>query len=239
MAAPIFMPQNHKSLFRQLLAGLYDAVLITDPNGHLLEINPRGVEYFQYQADEVADRPIGLFIPGVTAPMVQRIRKGLDDARHIMLDASCQRKDGTAFAAEVTISVIDLMNPGDLVFTVRNIERRRRQLETFRSEENAFNVSEAALFVCAPDGRFRRVNRSFLDMFGYADDAEAARHTFSELMPDDPLPTLFSQAMNGERSATRIKAEEDGAKSEEIEIQLEPDLHGKKIAGVVGSIIRV
>ena len=42
------------------------------------------------------------------------------------------------------------------------------------------------------------------------------------------------------RSATRITAEEGeaGAKKD-IEIQLAPDLHGKKTVGVVGSIIRV
>ena len=33
--------KDHRSLFRQLLAGMYDAVLITDPNGHLLQLNPR------------------------------------------------------------------------------------------------------------------------------------------------------------------------------------------------------
>ena len=95
--------KDHRSLFRQLLTGMYDAVLITDPNGHLLEINPRAKEFFQYETDEVIDRPIGLFIPGVTPTIVQRIRAGLDQARHMMLDANCLRKDKTAFSAEVTV----------------------------------------------------------------------------------------------------------------------------------------
>ena len=56
------MPSNitmkdHRSLFRQLLAGMYDAVLITDPNGHLLELNPRAKEFLQYETDEVMDSP--------------------------------------------------------------------------------------------------------------------------------------------------------------------------------------
>ncbi|MBQ4199218.1 MAG: PAS domain-containing protein [Kiritimatiellae bacterium] len=103
--------RDHRSLFRQLLTGMYDAVLITDPNGHLLELNPRAKEFFQYETDEVIDRPIGLFIPGVTPAIVQRIRAGLDQARHMMLDANCLRKDRTSFSAEVTVSVIDLMDP--------------------------------------------------------------------------------------------------------------------------------
>ena len=238
MSSPIMTMKDHRSLFRQLLGGMYDAVIITDPNGHLIEQNARAKEFFGYETEEVMDRPIGVFIPGVTPAIVQRIRKGLDDARHMMLDANCLRKDGTPFAAEVTVSIIDLMNPGDLVFTVRNTERRRRQLEAFRSKENCFNVSQAALFACAPDGRFRWVNAAFVEMFGVDDDVQ--KYSFADFMDDEPLPTLFAQALAGEANATRIRAENaEGGEGEEVEIALAPDLHGKKVRGVVGSVFRV
>ena len=232
--------KDHRSLFRQLLAGMYDAVLITDPNGHLLNLNARAKEFFRYDSDEILDSPIGRFIPGVTPAIVQRIRNGLDQARHMMLDANCLRRDGTVFPAEVTVSLIDLMNIGDLVFTVRSTERRRRQLEAFRTKENVCAIAQSALFACAPDGRLRWANTACLDMFGYEFEDEILKLSFSDLMPDDPLPELFARALDGERSATRITAEEgDAAEKKDIEIQLAPDLHGKKTVGVVGSIIRV
>ena len=62
---PLFVPKDRKSLFRQFLAGMYDAVVITDPNGHIIEINPRAEEHFGYSQDEVIDRPISFFIPGL------------------------------------------------------------------------------------------------------------------------------------------------------------------------------
>ena len=77
---------DHKSLYRQLMAGLYDALLVTDPNGHLIELNPRATEYFLCRSEDVWDKPVSVLIPGVTANMVGRIRKGLDESRHIMLD---------------------------------------------------------------------------------------------------------------------------------------------------------
>lgn len=233
-----FIPPNHKSLFRQLLSGFYDAVLITDPNGHILEINPRAVEYFGYEDDEAVDYPVGNFVPGVTSQMVQRIRKGLSDDRHVMLDANCQRKDGTSFPAEVTISLIDLVNPGDLVFTVRNVERRRRQNDVYKSKENAFNMALSALFVCGPDGRFRQANRAFCDMFSL-DDAEAAvkRH-FADLFPAEPLPKLFERALGGETAQVRVR-DGLGNAGGEVEVQMEPDVHGKSVVGVVGSVCRV
>ena len=232
--------KDHRSLFRQLLAGMYDAVLITDPNGHLLNLNARAKEFFRYDSDDILDSPVSRFIPGVTPAIVQRIRNGLDQARHMMLDANCLRRDGTVFPAEVTVSLIDLMNIGDLVFTVRSTERRRRQLDAFRTKENVCAIAQSALFACAPDGRFRWANTACLDMFGYESEDEMLKLSFSDLMSDDPLPELFARALDGERSATRITAEEgDAAEKKDIEIQLAPDLHGKKTVGVVGSIIRV
>ena len=231
---------NHRSLFRQLLAGMYDAVIITDPNGHLIEQNARAAEFFGYATEEVMDRPIGVFIPGATPAVVQRIREGLADARHVMLDANCLTKAGTAFAAEVSVSIIDLMDPGDLVFTIRNVERRRRRIEAYRSKENCFKISQAGLFACAPDGHFRWVNPAFAEMFALeTDDDEASGHCFAEILDDEPLAELFAKALAGESSVMRLRAEGEGGQAETVEVALAPDLHGKKIRGVVGSVFRV
>lgn len=231
--------KDHRSLFRQLLAGMYDAVLITDPSGHLLSLNPRAKEFLKYDTEEVMDGPIGRFIPGVTPEIVQRIRTGLAQARHMMLDANCLRKDGTTFAAEVTVSLIDLMDPGDLVFTIRNTERRRRQLEVFRTKQHAFNLSQAALFACLPDGRFNIVNKAFLEMFGFDGEDEALKLNFSDVLDDEPMADLFKRALAGERGALRVSAEGEGDDHQDVEIQMGPNIEGKKTTGVVGSIIRV
>ena len=98
---PLFVPKDRKSLFRQFLAGMYDAVVITDPNGHIIEINPRAEEHFGYSQDEVIDRPISFFIPGLAPEIVQRIRRGLENDRHMMLDAKGRCKSDDKFACEV------------------------------------------------------------------------------------------------------------------------------------------
>jgi len=232
--------QDHKSLYRQLTSGMYDALLVTDPNGHLIEINPRASEYFMCQPEEIWDKPVATLIPGVTAQMVGRIHKGLDDSRHIMLDAKCQRLDGSTFAAEVTISVIDLINSGDLVFTVRNTERRRKQWQSLKSKANAFDNALSACFVCDADGLFRSVNRAFLTMFDLPDEVAVLGRPFEALMPDEPLPSLFERALAGENVVYRIGADTDTEEVAEVEIQMAPDRHGKeKILGVVGSVLHV
>lgn len=236
--APIFVPRDRKSLFRQFLAGMYDAVVITDPNGHILEVNPRAEEYFGYVQDEVIDRPISLYIPGLAPEIVQRIRKGLEDDRHMMIDANALTKQGEKFACEVTVSIIDLINPGDLVFTIRNVERRRRVNSMLRSKENAFHIAQCGLFCCDAQGRFTEANAEFRGLFDVKDDEEIERHTFAEFMFDDPLPEHFQKALAGETTVTGLVAETDSDDQEEIEIILAPNRQGRKIVGVVGSICK-
>ena len=142
---PLFVPKDRKSLFRQFLAGMYDAVVITDPNGHIIEINPRAEEHFGYSQDEVIDRPISFFIPGLAPEIVQRIRRGLEGARDMMIDANGINKAGAKFFCGVTVSIIDLMGPGDRVFTVRDHERRRRRNNMLRAKAHAFEGEPCAI----------------------------------------------------------------------------------------------
>ena len=234
----LFIPKDRKSLFRQFLAGMYDAVVITDPNGHILEINPRTVEYFGREADEVLDQPISVFIPGLKPEVVGRIRRGLEGDRHVVIDANAVDREGKKIACEVAVSAIDLMNPGDLIFTVRNVERRRAYLNALRSKANAFQLSQAALFACDAEGRIRECNETFCQLFGLKDAEEARSHVFADFMEDEPLPENFRKSLAGETSVTGIVAEGD-EEQEELEIILGPNQLGRKIDGVVGSILKI
>jgi PAS domain S-box-containing protein len=236
--APLFVPKDRKSLFRQFLAGMYDAVVITDPSGHILEINPRAEEHFGYPQEEVVDQHVSTIIPGLTPDIVQRIRKGLDENRRVMIDASGRAKNGGRFSCEVAISPIEMTDPNDLVFTIRNIERRRGVMELLRAKEDAFNISQAALFTCDADGRFTSTNNEFREMFDIASDDDAKNMKFADLFTDDPLPANFKKALAGETTTTGIVAENDDDDEEEVEVVLAPNKLGRKIRGVVGSVIK-
>jgi PAS domain S-box-containing protein len=236
---PLFVPKDRKSLFRQFLAGMYDAVVITDPNGHIIEINPRAEEYFGYLQEEVVDKPISVYIPSLSAAIVQRIRKGLDENRHVVIDANGENRDGVRFACEMTISSIEMVNPDDLVFTIRNVERRRKVRNMLRAKEGAFDISHAALFACDAHGAFTQMNAAFREMFEIAEEGDAPTPSFFDIMTDDPLPENFRKAIAGETSTTGIVAESDSDGKQEIEITLAPHKAGRKIRGVVGSIIKV
>jgi len=224
----MFVPKDRRSLFRQFLSGMYDAVVITDPNGHILEINPRTVEYFGRESDEVVDQPVSIFIPGLKQDVVLRIRKGLEGDRHVVVDANGVAKDGRKVACEVAVSCIDLLNPGDLIFTIRNVERRRAYMNAFRDKANAFDLSTDALFACDEKGAIRECNAAFLSLFGLADLSAARSRTFADLMPAEPLAENFRKALAGESTTAKVAGLG--------EVSLAPNVHVRKNVGVVGSI---
>ena len=56
-------------------------------------------------------------------------------------------------------------------------------------------------------------------------------------MDDDPLPENFKKALAGETTVTGIVAEGED-EQEELEIVLGPNQIGRKIDGIVGSILK-
>lgn len=234
---PLYIPRDRQSLFRQFLSGMYDAVIITDPLGHILEINQRAEEFFQIVAEEVVDRHISSCIPGLSSALVERIRRGLDEDRHMMIDGSGVRVDGTKFPCEIAVSSIDLNDKGDLIFTIRNIERRKAMFKSLKARSNAFDVAHAALFACDKNGNFTEVNAAFRDMFDVESDEKAKELKFAEIFSDEPLKVNFSKALAGEESCLEIVADGEEGDEEEIEVILAPNREGRKITGIVGSVL--
>jgi PAS domain S-box-containing protein len=226
---PLFVHKDRKTLFRQFLAGMYDAVVVTDPNGHIIEVNSRAVEYFGYEMEDVVDKPISVYVPGLTAPVVQRVRNGMKDDRHMVIDSAGKRKDGEKIACEIMVTSIDFANPGDLVFTIRNVEKRRNAMVMYRSKANAFRAAVCALCVCDNEGRVRENNAAFRELFGLESDEAARKVLLTDILEPGALARGFEAAKNGgtlqlglsDRNGTALSA------------QFSPNIQGRHNYGVV------
>lgn len=239
MRTDLYIGKDYKTLYQQLISGLYDALILTDPDGHILDISPRAVEFFGYNPKGLYDLPISTVIPGATPSVIQRIKRGFDESRRMLLSAVCKRKDGSEFPGEIAVSQIDLDTKGNIIFSIRNIERRKKQWQLLRSKANAFDVSQCACFCCDAESNFRTVNQAFLDLLGFSEKEEIIGKSFRKIIPDDPLPELLEKALAGESQTYRLSAEsQDG--SIMLEFRLEPDTQEKgRIIGVVGSIAQL
>jgi PAS domain S-box-containing protein len=232
--------QDHKSLYKQLLRGLYDAVFVTDPKGHVIDSNGRVQDAFQFDRNEVWDMEIGKLIPGITPQLLERVRQGLSENRHVLIDARGIRKDGTAFPAEVAISSIDLINEGDIVFSVRSVERRKRQSQLLRSLQNALANDLAAVAVCDRAGQITYASRTLRTLWGCEKDEQLIGKPLAGLWPNDPqAKEALQRAFAGERWLGMLKATALDGRSFGIGAAIDVDrsLESQEVVGLVCSFV--
>ena len=127
--------QNQKVLYYQLMNGLYDAVLILDQNGHIVDCNTRVTPVLAYNRDEMWDMPVADVIKGIGPQIFQQMKDALYNNHQVLINAKCTRKDGTSFQGEVGVCLMHLTRGENLVFTIRNVEKRMAEAMRKAREE--------------------------------------------------------------------------------------------------------
>jgi PAS domain S-box-containing protein len=127
----IFVPrreerENRDTPYDKLLSSIYDAVLITDFDAHILDFNDRALEFFR--ADEKALPGVSAIdlISGADKSLLAAIGRNLVARKYTVIEALCTRFDGTSFPAEIAVNRIDLDAQGQLCFLVRDITVRHK-----------------------------------------------------------------------------------------------------------------
>lgn len=138
-ATSLVRPQaNQKVLYYQLMNGLYDAVMILDDAGHIVDCNERVNPVLGYSRDEMWDMPVSAVVKGIGPQIFQQMRDALHNDHKVLINAKCTRKDGRSFQGEVGVCILHLTRGENLVFTVRNVEKRVAALrEQLRAEMSA------------------------------------------------------------------------------------------------------
>lgn len=161
-------PDPRDARMRGVFQGMSDAVLVAGLNGEIVDENRRARELFQYGEQQMRELAIEQVVSGLDASALRRFHQELASGRHSMLDALGQRRDGTTFPAEIAVSIVHVLDRNLFVFSIRNIERRRRMLDLLRMEHNALQNSASGIAMSDLDGRVRFANRAFLRLWGYA-----------------------------------------------------------------------
>ncbi len=153
-------------LYRRLLNGLYDAVLLVDAKGTIFCGNRRAEKFFGYADDEFWNKPVEKLVRGVNAKILFKIRNHTDTGRFTVIKAVCKRKDETIFPAEIAINNIGLFNTDDMIFSIRNMERREKSREQQSLRDDAIRGAGTAIAVCNTDGLIEFANPAFVKMAG-------------------------------------------------------------------------
>ncbi|NLL84729.1 MAG: PAS domain S-box protein [Lentisphaerae bacterium] len=219
---------DHRSLYKQLLAGLYDAVLIADPKGHIIDMNARVTEFFGFTLEEAWDMPISELVPGINATLITRIHKGLAGERFVLLDGRCVRKDRSTFAAEIAISSISLMNDNDLVFCIRNIDRRHMQLQRLKSCQSLLNHAVSASAACDVESKIKVANTALGRLLGYNYADELHGKPFALLWNEPGSEEVIKRVLGGEQVKETVQVRNSAGTRLQMNLSLAPEYDARK-----------
>ncbi len=130
----------HASEYVRLLQSIYDAVLITDCHGGIVDYNHRALDFFRYRDAELRTMSVTKIIAGVDEQIMASIRRNLMERRYTLIEGNCVRRDQSTFPSEVAVNRLDFDPEGRLCFFVRDISVRKRAQEAL---EEAISRLEA------------------------------------------------------------------------------------------------
>lgn len=110
----------------KILQSIYDAVIITDSDGKIVDFNFRSIDFFGYEELELKGSSIVDIISGADQSLINAVKVNLRDHRYTLIEARCLRLDKTTFPAEIAVSNINLDFDGELCFFVRDITVRKQ-----------------------------------------------------------------------------------------------------------------
>ena len=122
------------SRYHAILHGLYESILITDLQGRILDANGSAEELFQVGGEELRQRAIQDLISGFDAGILHNVNESLAAQKHVMIEASGVRRDGTLFPAEIAVSRVALQDGQQLCISIRDVTARN---ETAKRLEEA------------------------------------------------------------------------------------------------------
>jgi PAS domain S-box-containing protein len=112
--------------YRKLLQSIYDAALVSDARGRIIDFNARATEFFRCTDTDLARARVDGLISGGDERLLEQIRQSLETHRYALIEAFCLRKDRTMFPAEIAVNRINLSEQGQLCFFIRDISVRKR-----------------------------------------------------------------------------------------------------------------
>jgi len=173
-----------RGLFKALLAGLYDGVLIVDSKGFVIESNQRARDFFGLSEADIWNMSCGELVPQINKKVLFKIQSHLEEGRFTVVNASCKRADGSRFPAEIAIGTISLTNDRDLILSIRNCERRDKARHRHQLQEDALLYAGAGIITCTSEGFIEYANPAFLRLLMAEEEQDVLQHCIGDFCED-------------------------------------------------------
>jgi PAS domain S-box-containing protein len=184
--------------YRSLLEHAYDAIMIADFEGNLLEINQKAEQLLGYSKEELIGTNISRIHPEEElARILPAFREMVEGKTHTLFDTKVLQKDGKTIPVDISGGAItyggrqvahaifrDITDHKKTEKQLKDYQERLEKLVKERtnqlneSEEKFKNIFEDAvvgIYQSIPEGRFLMVNLALAQMYGYKSPKELMR----------------------------------------------------------------
>ena len=201
------------SKYSQLLQSIYDAAIITDVEGRIVDSNMRASEFLQYAHGEFNGQSILDIISGADGSLLKTLCQNLQNEKFALLQAYCLRKDQSFFPAEIAVNALKFEQMF-LCFFIRDVSVRRKAEEMLRTEHNAIQNAGNGIAIADVTAKLEYVNPAFLNMWGIKDAQEVLGKDVRSLISDPTAIEMLGKVLeereswSGEMAAKRANGED-------------------------------
>lgn len=223
--------------YRFLFDRAYDAILLTDSNGHILTWNNRAMEFLGYTEEELSQLCLQEVIAGLNEMLVATIRETIQRGQHMRIQAFCLLKNGDMNAVEIVIAGNGLKEPNRFCCLIKNIQARWQTEQNLNSAYHAMDNTDSGIGIVNMNGIIIYSNRMMTKLLADGDESAVLGKNlsfwFDSQIVVDPLLEKISnrECWSGEYSILI------GQKSCCFSLSAVPDINAdNELAGMVLSI---
>jgi PAS domain S-box-containing protein len=170
--------------YRGVFEAVPDAMVLVNRDGRIVLINSEAEQLFGYTREQLLGQPIELLVPvrfrdahPAHRASYQRTPAARPMGAGLNLDAL--RRDGTEFAAEISLSPVIIDENSYTSATIRNVALRRKEDAKFRG---LLEAAPDAMVIVDRRGTIVLTNAQAERLFGYA-RSELVGHSIEMLVP--------------------------------------------------------
>lgn len=185
------------SHYERLLQSLYDAAIVSNLSGRILDANVRACEFLGHNMAGLRELHVFDVISGADDALLDTVCENLTNERHTLIQAFCLRADQSYFPAEIAVSLLHL-DQERLCFFIRDITLRRQAEEMLMTEHRAIQNSGNGIAVTDLDGNVAYANTAAEKLWEASPEQGLAGRSMLTLFTDPEAIRAVLDALRAE-----------------------------------------